>query len=84
MLLFERTYERTFKRAVQVAGITKPTTAHTMRRAFATHLLQAEYDICTVLDLLCHGDVAATMIYIHVLKTCGDEVRSPRDSMNRV
>ena len=80
--MFDQTFQRAFKRAVQAAGITKPATPHTLRHAFATHLLQAGYGIRTVQDLLGHADVATTMIYTHVLKVGGGAVRSPMDAMN--
>lgn len=79
--LFDQTFQRAFKRAVQSAGIDKPVTPHTLRHAFATHLLQAGCDIRTVQDLLGHADVATTMIYTHVLKVGGGGVRSPMDSL---
>jgi site-specific recombinase XerD len=72
---------RAFKLAVTQAGIQKPDTPHTLRHAFATHLLQAGYDIRTVQELLGHADVATTMIYTHVLKVGGGGERSPADSL---
>jgi hypothetical protein len=69
---------------VAAAGVVKPATPHSLRHAFATHLLQAGYDISTVQDLLGHADAATTMIYTHVLKLGGGAVRSPVDAMDLV
>ena len=80
--MFDQTFQRAFKRALAGSGVTKPATPHTLRHAFATHLLQAGYDIRTVQDLLGHADVATTMIYTHVLRLGGAAVRSPIDSMD--
>jgi len=77
----EQTLQRAIKQAVKVAGIHKPASCHTLRHSFATHLLQAGYDIRTVQELLGHKDVSTTMIYTHVLNKGGKAVVSPLDQL---
>ena len=76
----ESSLQKAVKRAARRAGINKRVTCHTFRHSFATHLLEAGYDIRTVQELLGHKDVKTTMIYTHVMNKGPYAVPSPLDS----
>jgi site-specific recombinase XerD len=72
---------KAIKVAVHHAALTKTLSAHTLRHAFATHLLQRGTDIRTIQQLRGHDDRATTMIDTHILQQGGQGVPSPLDDL---
>lgn len=72
--------QKAIRAAVDEAGVCKRATAHTFRHSYASHLLQNNFDIRTIQELLGHGDVRTTMIYTHTVKSVSrKEAQSPLD-----
>jgi site-specific recombinase XerD len=78
--LHETLAQKAIKQAVGKARGIKRASAHTFRHSFASNLLQANYDIRTIQELLGHSDVRTTMIYTHtVMSVTLKEAKIPLD-----
>jgi integron integrase len=75
----ETDIQRAIKAAARKASIPKRVSPHTLRHTFATHLLQANYDIRQIQQMLGHSDVRTTMIYTHTITSDLKPLQSPLD-----
>ena len=69
------------KKAAKKAGILKNVHPHTLRHSFATHLIENNYDVCSLQSLLGHNSPQTTMAYVHTASKNMINVKSPFDSL---
>ena len=79
-----KTVQRSFYRARDKAGIRKRGGVHSLRHAFATHLLEAGVDIHTIQKLLGHRSISTTMRYFHLAQVKLLGTRSPLDLLEQM
>jgi len=68
-----------YANARKKAGIKKGSGLHTLRHSFATHLLEAGYDIRKIQILMGHKSLSTTIIYLHVSRETLSKIKSPLD-----
>lgn len=75
----ERSIQWIINEAVERAGIQKPTTCHTFRHTFATHLLENGTDLFSIKEQLGHARIETTLVYLHIAQVSPKMVKSPLD-----
>ena len=73
------TVRNIYENARKKAGVKKGEGVHTLRHSFATHLLEAGYDIRKIQVLMGHSRMSTTMIYLHVSSDTLSSIPSPLD-----
>ncbi len=68
-----------YEKARKKVGVKNGEGLHTLRHSFATHLLEAGYDIRKIQVLMGHTKLSTTMIYLHVSRETLSKVPSPLD-----
>ena len=73
-----------FKAASKRAAIRKKVTLHSLRHAYATHLLEAGTDLRIIQELLGHNTIKTTMMYTHVSNKSLLNVKSPLEFLENL
>jgi integrase/recombinase XerD len=69
------------RKAAKLAGITKPVHPHSLRHAFATHLLEDGVSLAVIQELMGHADARTTIRYLQVSNTAIRATRSPLETL---
>jgi site-specific recombinase XerD len=77
------TIREVYNKARKKAGVNKGEGLHTLRHSFATHLLEAGYDIRKIQVLMGHARLTTTMIYLHVSRETLSQIPSPLDLIDK-
>jgi site-specific recombinase XerD len=73
--------QRLFRRFLQVSGISKKASMHTLRHSYATHSLEAGTDLASLQKLLGHNQLSTTLRYVHLSQTHLQRRASPLDTL---
>jgi site-specific recombinase XerD len=76
------TIRSVYEKARKKAAVKRGVGVHTLRHSFATHLLEAGYDIRKIQVLMGHTRLTTTMIYLHVGRETLAKIPSPLDLFN--
>lgn len=79
--LHETTLQKTFTAARQDAAIKKHATIHTLRHSYATHLLESGVSLRTIQQILGHGSLQTTEVYLHVTQLGVENVQRVIDRL---
>jgi site-specific recombinase XerD len=69
------------RETLKKTSVTKDVNLHSLRHAYATHLLEEGLNIVTLKDLIGHAEITTTMIYLHVAQCPLIKPHSPLDSL---
>ena len=79
--LHETTLQKTFTAARDEAAIEKHATIHTLRHSYATHLLESGVSLRTIQQILGHGSLQTTEVYLHVTQPGVENVQRAIDRL---
>lgn len=77
-----RTASEIYQKAKEQAGIKKPGGIHTLRHAFATHMLESGKDLFTIKQLLGHASISSTVRYLSFSPCKDKNIKSPIDQLS--